>query len=149
MRLTSVTILAAALGAAPAFAEEHRELGPHVHGHGTLNIAIEGSRVTMELEVPGMDIVGFEHAAKGNEQLAAVDKASKVLAGPLELFRMPAGAGCSVAVEFATRAAFAMPASAALRFCGSEPGCTTPADMISVAASSVLMSTSMILLFGT
>ena len=58
-------------------------------------------------------------------------------------------AGCSAAAEFATRAAFAMPASAAaLRFCGSEPGCTTPADMIRVAASSVLMSTSMILLFG-
>ena len=60
------------------------------------------------------------------------------------------GAGCSAAAELATRAAFAMPASAAaLRFCGSEPGCTTPADMIRVAASSVLMSTSMILLFGT
>ena len=43
--------------------EDHRELGPHVHGHGTLNIAIEDKRVSMELEVPGMDIVGFEHAA--------------------------------------------------------------------------------------
>ena len=38
---------------------------------------------------------------------------------------------------------------AGICFCGSEPGCTTPADMIRVAASSVLMSTSMILLFGT
>ncbi len=32
---------------------------------------------------------------------------------------------------------------------GSAPGCTTPPDMISVAASSVLISISMILLFGT
>ena len=49
----------------------------------------------------------------------------------------------------ATRAALAVSASAAIRFCGSEPGCTTPADMIKVAASSALISISMILLFGT
>src|SRR6185369_1509759 len=51
--------------ASPAFAaEEHRELGVHEHGRGTLNIAIEGNKVTMELEAAGVDIVGFEHAAK-------------------------------------------------------------------------------------
>src|SRR6185437_13938710 len=59
-----------------------------------------------------------------------------------------AGAGCRVA-EFATRAASAIPAKAAIFFWGSEPGCTTPADIIRVAASSALMSTSMILLLGT
>jgi putative endonuclease len=59
-----------------------------------------------------------------------------------------AGAGCSGEV-LATRAALAIPASAAIFFCGSEPGCTTPADMISVAASSALISISMILLRGT
>ena len=75
------------------------------------------------------------------------DGAHTVIARPYSTFTFT---GCSAAAEFATRAAFAMPASAAaLRFCGSEPGCTTPADMIRVAASSVLMSTSMILLFGT
>jgi hypothetical protein len=59
-----------------------------------------------------------------------------------------AGTGCS-GDAFATRAAFAMPANAAIFFCGSEPGCTTPADMIRVAASSALISISMILLLGT
>src|SRR4051812_28986684 len=54
------------------------------------------------------------------------------------------------AEALAIRAAFAMPASAAAFFeSGAEPGCTTPADMIRVAASSVLMSTSTILLLGT
>ena len=33
--------------------QEHRELGSHEHGRGTLNIAVEGNKVTMELEVPG------------------------------------------------------------------------------------------------
>jgi hypothetical protein len=59
-----------------------------------------------------------------------------------------AGTGFSVAA-FATRAAFAVSASAAIFFCGSEPGCTTPQDMIRVAASSALISTSISLLFGT
>ena len=77
--------------------DEHRELGPHVHGHGTLNIAIEDKRVSMELEVPGMDIVGFEHAASTDDQKAAVDKAKARLEKPLGVFSLPAAAGCTVA----------------------------------------------------
>ena len=76
--------------------EEHRELGPHVHGHGTLNIAIEDKRVSMELEVPGMDIVGFEHAASTDDQKAAVDKAKARLEKPLGVFSLPVDAGCTV-----------------------------------------------------
>src|SRR5262249_11684967 len=56
-----------------------------------------------------------------------------------------AGSRCK-GEALAIRAAFAMPARAATFFCWSVPGCTTPQDMISVAASSALMSTSMILL---
>jgi len=59
-----------------------------------------------------------------------------------------AGSGASRAA-FATFAAFAVSARAAIRFCPSLPGCTTPQDMIRVAASSALMGTSMILLLGT
>jgi hypothetical protein len=77
--------------------DEHRELGPHVHGHGTLNIAIEDKRVSMELEVPGMDIVGFEHAPSTADQKVAVEKATAKLERPLEVFSPPAGAGCTVA----------------------------------------------------
>jgi hypothetical protein len=98
MKALAATAIAAALAAAPAFAvEEHRELGPHVHGHGTLNIAVEATRVSMELEVPGMDIVGFEHAAESADQKAAVDTATKELADPLMLFKVPAAAGCKTA----------------------------------------------------
>ena len=82
---------------ASAVAEDtHRELGPHAHGHGTLNIAIENTRVSLELEVPGMDIVGFEHPAESAEQKAAVDKATKLLAEPLALFKLSPSARCKV-----------------------------------------------------
>jgi hypothetical protein len=94
----TLAIAAISLLANAARAEdEHRELGPHVHGHGTLNIAIEDKRVSMELEVPGMDIVGFEHAPSTDDQKAAVDKAKARLEKPLGVFSLPADAGCTVA----------------------------------------------------
>jgi hypothetical protein len=91
--LAAISLLTTAAGAE----EEHRELGAHVHGHGTLNMAIEDKRVSMELEVPGMDIVGFEHAASTDEQKVAVDKAKARLERPLGVFSLPAAAGCTVA----------------------------------------------------
>lgn len=80
----------------PAFADqaEHRQLGPHVHGQGTLDIAIEGNKIEMELVSPGMDIVGFEHIASTDEQKAAVEKAKAKLADVLAVFKLPAAANC-------------------------------------------------------
>ena len=91
-------IIAAALAASlPAIAaEEQRELGAHEHGHGKLNIAIEGNRVSMELEVPGADIVGFEHEASTPEQKATVEKAKVTLSDALGVFKLPAAAGCKL-----------------------------------------------------
>lgn len=96
--VTTLGLAAMSLLTIPAFAEDgRRELGPHVHGHGTLNIAIEGNRVSMELEVPGMDIVGFEHAPSTDDQKTAVEKAKTRLGEPLGMFSLPTAAGCTVA----------------------------------------------------
>lgn len=73
---------------------QHRELGAHEHGRGTLSIAMEGERLSMEFEAPGVDIVGFEHAAKTRQQKAAVEKAKKQLSAPQTLFQLPPSAGC-------------------------------------------------------
>ena len=101
MQVNGIAALAAlalaATASALAVAEEHRELGPHVHGQGNLNIAVEDKRVSMELEVPGMDIVGFEHDATTDDQKAAMEKAKTQLAQPLSVFKLPAAAGCTVA----------------------------------------------------
>lgn len=95
---TLVALAITAAAAAPSFAEEaHRELGAHVHGRGTLNIAVETTRVSIELEAPGMDIVGFEHEASSAEQKAAVTKAKGALGDPLSLFKLPAAASCKLA----------------------------------------------------
>jgi hypothetical protein len=85
------------LGSGGTMADERRALEPHEHGHSTLNIAIEGGRVAIELTAPGMDIVGFEHAAETAEHKAALEAKKAVLADPLVLFVLPSAAGCRVA----------------------------------------------------
>ena len=80
----------------PAFAAEKRELGAHEHGHGELNIAIEGQALAIELHVPGADIVGFEHVATSDEDKARIEEAKTVLSKPLDLFVLPDSAGCTL-----------------------------------------------------
>lgn len=94
---TFVVVLSLSLTAPVLADEEHRELGAHVHGHGTLNIAVENSRVELELEAPGMDIVGFEHAAKTEEHKTAIESAKTRLEDPLSLFKVSDAADCKLA----------------------------------------------------
>ena len=83
--------------AAGAVAEDkHRQLDAHEHGHGSFNIAIEGKTVSMELEAPGADIVGFEHKARTKKQKAAVTSAKKKLNNLAKIVALPAAAGCSL-----------------------------------------------------
>ena len=78
-----------------ASAQERRQLGAHVHGHGRLNIALEDKTMSMELEVPAADVVGFEHEPQTPEQKAALDEAKAKLAAGLSLFTPSSAAGCA------------------------------------------------------
>ena len=77
-------------------AADHRELGPHEHGHGTLTLAFEGNSVAIELEAPGDDIVGFEHDPSSTVEKDQIEKAKATLAQPLILFGIPEAAKCKV-----------------------------------------------------
>ena len=78
--------------------DAHRELGPHVHGRGTFNIAVERNRIEIEFEAPAHDIVGFEHAPSTDREKAAIDGARAKLSSPLgTVFTVPAAAGCRLA----------------------------------------------------
>jgi Protein of unknown function (DUF2796) len=85
------------IGHPDAAAAQHRHSGAHEHGRSTLNIAIEGTRISLELEAPGADIVGFEHNARTARQQAAIEQAKKQLLAPQALFKFPSAAGCVVA----------------------------------------------------
>jgi hypothetical protein len=92
-RLFVLSAVAVCIGFA-AQAEEHRQLGAHVHGNGRLNIAMEDKTFSLELEAPGADIAGFEHEANTQEDRAALEDAKAKLADGLALFTPPPAAGC-------------------------------------------------------
>lgn len=79
-----------------AHAEERRELGAHEHGHASLALAIEGDQIAVEIEAPGMDIVGFEHPASSDADKAAIDEGKSKLTDILTVLGVPEAAGCSV-----------------------------------------------------
>ena len=97
MRLAATLAFGLGTLACPALCHaQHRQLGPHEHGKGTLNVAIDVNLVSMEFEAPGDDIIGFEHEAKTPAQKAAAENGKSQLLAPLALFKFPAGAGCTV-----------------------------------------------------
>lgn len=93
--LAASTVIALVVAAFPALAEK-RQLGPHEHGHGTLNIAIEGNKTAIELDAPGADIAGFEHVATTPEDKAQAAKAEADLKEALKLFVLPSAAACKL-----------------------------------------------------
>lgn len=97
MATALAVVIASVHGAAAGSA--HRQLGAHEHGSGTLNVAVEGDRVSLELAAPGADIVGFEHAPQTDQQKAEHSKAGEKLKAGLTLFRLTPQAGCEL-VEY-------------------------------------------------
>ena len=91
----SLTAIGAMLIGSQALAAE-RELDAHQHGHGFLNIAIEGSTMWIELETPGADIIGFEHPARTDDDKAAIEDAKGRLSDPIGLFGIPGEASCTL-----------------------------------------------------
>lgn len=75
--------------------EAQRQHRAHVHGAGKLNLVQEGNQVHIELEIPGMDVVGFEHEARTAPQKQAVKDAVTVLEQGAALFQVNAEAKCT------------------------------------------------------
>ena len=96
MRLSILLVSTSFLGLAAAGgqASETRELDAHVHGVGTLDIAVEGDAIVMAFEAPGADIVGFEHPPESDADKAAIEAALETLGDPLAHFRFSQAAGC-------------------------------------------------------
>ena len=76
--------------------EAHGSLGKHEHGVASLNVALDGQTLEIQLESPVMNLVGFEHAANSDADKAKVTAARKQLEQPQALFALPAEAKCSL-----------------------------------------------------
>ncbi|WP_426152355.1 DUF2796 domain-containing protein [Pseudomonas sp. DC3000-4b1] len=76
--------------------DNHGSLGAHEHGTVHLDVALDGQTLALDLDSPGMNLVGFEHAPTSDADRAAVARAREKLTAPLELFNLPTAARCSV-----------------------------------------------------
>ena len=97
MKAVALLLAAAAFGA-HAKHDEHHGHGhdAHEHGHGHLNLVLDGNRLMIELQAPAADLVGFEHAAKSDEEKAQYAQAVARLNQPDALFRFAQAAGCKL-----------------------------------------------------
>lgn len=78
--------------------EEHhhkkRHHKAHSHGSGKLSLVTSGNKLLIELEVPGHDVVGFEHEAKTKKQKARLSKAIAFLKKTESNIGLPEKSGC-------------------------------------------------------
>ncbi len=82
-----MAVVLAAAAALPAFA------GPHEHGIGALQVAVEGRTLAVELRLPAKDLIGFERAPRNDAERARIEQARAALADA-KLFAPSAGAQC-------------------------------------------------------
>ena len=76
-RIRSALAAAPVLVASATFAasqDEHREHGAHEHGHGNLDIVVEGEELVVELRIPAANVVGFEYAPRDDAEREAIRK---------------------------------------------------------------------------
>jgi Protein of unknown function (DUF2796) len=67
---------------------------PHVHGVALLDVAIDGSTLSLHLDSPLDNLVGFEHAAYNPSQKRALDQMVAQLNRPEDLFIPTPAARC-------------------------------------------------------
>lgn len=92
---------------------QHSGLGTHEHGVGDLTLAVDGDVVEVVLQVPTIDLVGFERPLRDNAEHAAVaDRLAALAGGNWLAFH---GARCELAAFRVELPAAVRPDSAAVK----------------------------------
>ncbi len=66
----TVLVFVTAVSASGAFERQH---APHVHGHAAGSLAQDGSLFSLSLDLPGVNLAGFERAPKDEDEQATLD----------------------------------------------------------------------------
>ena len=86
MHLRTLLASAALALSFPVLADDHQHsLEAHVHGIGTLNIALENQLLELQFESPAMNIIGFEYQPTTAADIQAVKAAQNTLSNAAEL----------------------------------------------------------------
>ena len=75
-------------------AGETRQAGRHEHGTTNLGIAVEGASLTIELDGPAANFLGFEHRPTSDAEKQQLAKVLNLLRDGAALFGTPPGAAC-------------------------------------------------------
>ena len=73
--------------------------GRHQHGAATLSIALDGGALSVRLEVPAIDLLGFERAPANATEIGKVQEVQRLLAAARGVVQLPAAAGCKLTRE--------------------------------------------------
>jgi hypothetical protein len=77
----------------------------HVHGIGKLDVAVEGATLSLHLDSPLANLLGFEHAPKTQKERAAAQQMVKRLRDADRVFVPTAAAACKLeSVQLASSA---------------------------------------------
>ncbi|NBU25835.1 MAG: DUF2796 domain-containing protein [Gammaproteobacteria bacterium] len=79
---------------APAGADVLDAPGKHVHGEVTLNIALEGRKLLLEIEAPADQALGFERSPRDDLERAAVKAVDEWFRSGRSMLGVPRAAGC-------------------------------------------------------
>ncbi len=85
---------------------------PHQHGVARLDVAVEAGRVTLYLDTPLNNLLGFERAPRTDAERQQAEAALARLKDADKLFRIDGKAGCKLATVTLTSAALGLPAAA-------------------------------------
>ncbi|MGB5909410.1 MAG: DUF2796 domain-containing protein [Stenotrophomonas maltophilia] len=84
------------LGASAAQAHDVRQLGAHVHGQATVDLALDQQTLEFALQAPGIGILDFERPPANATEQAALSHATALLKGG-SWVTLPTAANCRLA----------------------------------------------------
>lgn len=90
----------------------------HVHGVGTLDIAVDAKKIVVQFDTPLDNLVGFERAPRTDAERKRVDEAVARLKAGDQMFKFDAAAGCKLAMVELNSAALGL----------GKPGATAAKD---------------------
>ena len=102
MKLLLLTLLL--MSSLSVYADKHgheghkKGMGAHEHGSLTLEVAVEGKQINIEIEAPAESFLGFEYAPQTEKERAAFTKAETLWTKELltKLFIPDAALGCTL-----------------------------------------------------
>ena len=99
-----IALLVLSVAGGTASADGMHDHGKHVHGEVTVNIALEGRTLALEIDAPAAQTLGFEKSPRDDRERAAVKAVDDWFRSGRNMLGVPPAAGCRL-----TKAEFTPP----------------------------------------